>query len=548
MHSTFTAPQRLSLAQRWLLIFALFLPALIFLRTLRYDFVYDDKFLILQNPSVQSLADWKQIFHQPMWAFADSKATVPYYRPLLILLFAVEHSFFGYNPLPWHLINLLLHIGTVFLVFWVGRLVFQNDSTAILAALFFGVYPVTSEVASWVAACNESLLAIAFLVSFGGFLEAARTRHPLPWRVLSVAMLACALLVKELAIILPVLMFYWAALDLHEDEAAVDGIKSRFTRALLLTVPYAIVVLAVLMVRRSVVHGSLIAGSMAERLSYLGALAGFSVSKFLWPFRFAIYYPVAQRSIAATVFTVIAGIACLVAAWRSRRLTFLLLWITLTILPAININDPQILLQTRYLYLAAIAVCWGLGWLLAALPAEAWSTRLLVVVLLCIFAVSSYRNSGYWADDFRLADRGREMAPSNPRALFGYADALAAQNRYADALEVVQQARASAGNGWRSDFQAATYEFILHRLPDAAASVDDAELHLEPGFPRQRIQTLELKSRILLASGDLTGAESLLRKTLSEDPANQQLRADLISCLRRQGRNSDADRETQIEK
>jgi Flp pilus assembly protein TadD len=59
---------------------------------------------------------------------------------------------------------------------------------------------------------------------------------------------------------------------------------------------------------------------------------------------------------------------------------------------------------------------------------------------------------------------------------------------------------------------------------------------------------LELKSRILLASGDLTGAESLLRKTLSEDPANQQLRADLISCLRRQGRNSDADRETQIEK
>src|SRR5437016_1408996 len=75
-------------------IFFLFLP------TLRFEFVYDDKSAIVLNPTLQSLTHVGGFFSHDVWGHAAG-SVANYYRPLHLLWMAINYACFDLEPAGW---------------------------------------------------------------------------------------------------------------------------------------------------------------------------------------------------------------------------------------------------------------------------------------------------------------------------------------------------------------------------------------------------------------------------------------------------------------
>lgn len=118
-----------------LYLLAAVLIVLIYANTLYNEFaVVDDLQGIVQNDSLQDLgANLKTLRLQPM-------------------LYALMIHFFGMTPLPFHILSLISHIMTTFLLSVILYSLFHNRSVAWLGTLLFAVHPVNTESVNWISA------------------------------------------------------------------------------------------------------------------------------------------------------------------------------------------------------------------------------------------------------------------------------------------------------------------------------------------------------------------------------------------------------------
>src|SRR6185295_12092186 len=150
------------------------------------------------------LNDWSQlplIFTRG--SFMSGTLQDAYYRPLLTLTFMIDANLGGPSPAWFHFTNLLYHALATALAFGLFRRLGLGDRSLLLAAIF-AVHPILAQSVAWVPGRTDSVLAIFVLASFNAFLdflENPRTRSLL----LHLLFLALALLVKELAVVVPAL-------------------------------------------------------------------------------------------------------------------------------------------------------------------------------------------------------------------------------------------------------------------------------------------------------------------------------------------------------
>jgi len=76
---------------------------------------WDDNEWIVNNPFVHDFSHLKEIFTQNVLAGYGLNSN--YYRPFLLLSFATNFVSSGIEPLIYHLVNNLLHIGNAVLIF-----------------------------------------------------------------------------------------------------------------------------------------------------------------------------------------------------------------------------------------------------------------------------------------------------------------------------------------------------------------------------------------------------------------------------------------------
>ena len=92
---------------RWLpYAFVALVAAALYLQTLHFDYVFDDKPLIVQNAFLKEPWSPLRAFHHEFWY---GTAFVGYYRPLVIASFALNGRILGWGPGWFHLVNVLLH-------------------------------------------------------------------------------------------------------------------------------------------------------------------------------------------------------------------------------------------------------------------------------------------------------------------------------------------------------------------------------------------------------------------------------------------------------
>ena len=328
------------------------------------------------------------------------------YLPIPFLSYWLEVKAFGFDPVPQHVVNLLLHLLNVSLMYlWLSRLRVAAGVVIILT-LVFALHPVQTESVMWIGE-RKGLLAVSFLLL--GLLAFERaTASPSRWLRWTVAWTVCfalSCLCKTIGVLLPfVFVFYsrWI-----ERKSWRDTLRPNVGAGVVATM---FAVLQFKVYAAAVPQGGTAAFGL-ERLPILipmivTAIGHYLVSIF-YPLNLSILYAPFQQFPHRTINFVLGGLYLGVLARsviRRERApeVFLGLWSLALLLPTIPrfnfVND-------RYLYLPIV----GIGGFLSSLVLSSWRSareslawRVIGVCVGIVIAALTFAQSKIWEDSLTL--------------------------------------------------------------------------------------------------------------------------------------------------
>jgi len=147
-----------------------------------FDFVrWDDPVNVTQNPLITE--PWSGTL---VWKILNGDTALRF-KPLTWLIYRGVHAAFGFNPVAWHGLSLLLHLGAT-LVFWVvlrallARLQPETPRGTVhwlawVGAAVWAVHPAHVEPACWVTATPYPLMVIFLTGSFWFYLRGMNPTH-----------------------------------------------------------------------------------------------------------------------------------------------------------------------------------------------------------------------------------------------------------------------------------------------------------------------------------------------------------------------------------
>ncbi len=168
-------------------------------------FVWDDEYIVLQNPLIRAPLWSFNIFRQDI--INSSFTYTIYYRPIQILSYAVDYRLWGLEPLFFHLSNIFIHFLNGVLVFALSWRLLRKKAVSLLAALLFVIHPAHAGAVSYISGRADLLFfffGFLFMLSYVLFRE--KKKYVFLW--MSAVSLGFSLLSKEAAIIFPFLMLF----------------------------------------------------------------------------------------------------------------------------------------------------------------------------------------------------------------------------------------------------------------------------------------------------------------------------------------------------
>ncbi len=132
-----------------------FLSIIIYFPSLNNKFVLDDPSQIINNPAVHSISNIPKLFLGSTFAGGGGLEGV-YYKPVMTTFYTVIYSLFGANPLPFHLIQIILHTLNAFLVFLFLKHFFKL-SLSLFLSLIFLVHPINTEAVVYISNLQDTL-------------------------------------------------------------------------------------------------------------------------------------------------------------------------------------------------------------------------------------------------------------------------------------------------------------------------------------------------------------------------------------------------------
>ena len=435
---------------------AAMLGCLVYANTLANGFAYDDVLIIQENESIHELSGLPEAIAAPYWP-NEQGAGLGIWRPLITGVFGLEWAAWGDNPLPYHLLNLLLHgVVTALVVLLLAELL--PLVAALVGGLIFAVHPVHVEAVANIVGRAEVLSALFYLsaclvlVRGGARLGANRT-------LVICLLYALAFLTKESAVTLPGVVLL---LDGAREDLSIRDLRSYLARRGSLYAGLVVTAAAILTLRYGVL------GSLASPYAPLGADLLNEIPRIwtvasIWPHYFRLMFFPAELSTdyspavipmahAWNVVNVVGAGVVLVTlfaalvAWRRGRMTpdqpsprtagFGVVWFVITISPIANVVFLSgVLLAERTLYLPSVGFAAGIGWLLVESarkrPRLAWTGLAVVIGLMGFRTVD--RNP-VWVDNDSVFDTLMREYPESGRAQWAMGDILLQQGNVRPAL------------------------------------------------------------------------------------------------------------------
>ena len=296
----FSRGDMLALLALGLLVVVSYLPAMLW-----GGFVWDDRIITNSEPVREVSGLWQ------IWFAPSAIGEEGHYWPLVYTTFWLEHKLWGYAPVGYHVVNVLLHLANALLLWHVMRRL--AVSGAWMVAAVFAVHPLHVESVAWVIERKDVLSGLFYLAAVLAWMRFVEQPNPRRYAC-SLALYAAALLSKSIAITLPAALLIWH----WWKQGRVTSMD------LLRLVPFFVIGLVItvgdLSFYQSVEPLSL-GYSLTERTLIAARALWFYTGKLLWPSGLAVIYPLWDIRVADPLAWgyLIAAVALVAALWRFRH-------------------------------------------------------------------------------------------------------------------------------------------------------------------------------------------------------------------------------------
>ncbi len=194
----------------YLILFAF--AAILYANTLFHGFVLDDEVAITKNEFVQQCVKGIPaiLTHDSFAGYGrigegESTLTGGRYRPLSVIVFAILFDAFGSNPIPFHLLNILVYgLGSISLFVFLCRLLRNHDNgrlSAFIVTAVFIAHPVHTEVVANAKSLDELLVLIFGMVALTAMIQ-SHDKGTFHWFVLAGVSMLAACFAKENGVML----------------------------------------------------------------------------------------------------------------------------------------------------------------------------------------------------------------------------------------------------------------------------------------------------------------------------------------------------------
>lgn len=435
------------------LIVALLGAVLFYSNIMNNEFVFDDHDIIRNNKAIRELSDLKTVLTTNYW---HEQANAGLYRPLIFLLYAIDYAFWGLNPSGYHLFNLLFHLLTCLMVWYLARSFLIDRTAVFFAVLLFAVHPVHIEAVTGIVGRAEVVGTFFFCLSWWLFVrQSMHGRYTSKGLIASSAAYFLALTSKENTFVLPAVI----ALTVLFFDTKPD----RWKKAFFSTIPY-IVVFGIYMIIRFRVIGS-IGPQGSEQFFYekpwftvfltMIRVFAFYIKLFLIPTDLLATYRMWDVSTSLLDWRVLVSLP-IVAGWvagavwffKSRKIWQLMLLVMLiTLFPVSNIviaiGD---IMAERFLYLPSVAFCIVAGPVLVSLVRRASPlisarlSRLIPLIIVVLFGVGMLVRNAQWRDGIIFWKTTIRQIPNSYSAYTNLAFSYADRKMFSHATAAVERA------------------------------------------------------------------------------------------------------------
>lgn len=401
--------------------------------SVRFEFAYDDVYIIQNNVLLHSLANWRTILGATWWQDAM-------YRPLTALSLAFDWRLAHAAPGWFHAVNALWHAAATALVFVLARSLLGRWGGAAAAAVF-AVHPVHVEAVANIVGRAEVLattlaLAAVLLYRVDGAL-ADRGVHDWRRALASLGTLGAllgALASKESAFATPALLLltdWWdARVSGRRLGQAVRRHGVLWAAAIALTAEWLWIWFSMTAgATGGMVAPGLEGAGLVRRLTAMAPVVPEYLRLLVLPLHLSADYSpnflvVRQSLTAGTVVGIAIVLLAVAAAWRARHrapaMTFALAWVGAALVVVSNILAPtEVALAERTLYLASVGAVLAIAWAGAALATWRRAAGIAAVAaLVAAGAVRSATRIPVWRDNATLFPQLVADAPGSFRSLW----------------------------------------------------------------------------------------------------------------------------------
>ncbi len=429
---------------------------LLYANTLTHDYVLDDETVMAKNKIVtKGISAIPEIMMTAYRAGSQDRQE-SLYRPLSVVMFAIEWQLAPNKPFLGHLINVLLYALTGFLLYRLLRKWFAEKHSFILfaIAILFISHPLHTEVIANIKSHDEILGLLFAILSFSAFYNFANDANKLSikYLLLGVLYFFLAMLSKESTITLvaaiPLSLYFFTKQENNK-------------KLIYATIVLFIGVAAYFVLRKiaigglvtfnevSVLNNSIVATeSKLDRFATAIVLVGYYIMLFFFPHPLSFDYslntiPVATfidiRFFISLVIIIAMILFAIINLKKKNAIAFGILFfgITLSIVSNVFVIIEATLAE-RFMYLPSLGLCIAVVFVLERLTKyyakENFNFEtilqnnkifaVLFFIILILFSIKTLTRNLDWKDNFTLFSVDKDHNPNSYRNLSGYCNVL----------------------------------------------------------------------------------------------------------------------------
>ncbi|MFA5323745.1 MAG: tetratricopeptide repeat protein [Smithella sp.] len=395
----------------------------VFWQVHQYGFVFDDALYVTENNHVRSGISLDG------FRLALSTRYVDLWDPLIWLSLALDYQLFGLNAGGYHMTNLILHILSTLLLFWLFRRMTGALWKSAFVAAFFALHPLHVESVAWVAERKDVLSAFFWMLTLCLYVYYVE-KPDIKRYLLVLCGFILALMSKPMVVTLPVMMIlldYWP-LNRFESQKGNLILWQLKGKALFFILSAATVIITLYNPNNPdrAVNPDLEHFPLSARVANAPVAFVTYLEKTFWPHDMAILYPfpayIPVWQVIGAVLLIVVITAVVVT--MVKRLPYLFvgwLWYAIAISPVIGIIQISFAapyaMADRYHYLPSIGMgimlAWGWPSIIKTEDARKNILFPAGIFFMIILAILAWRQCGYWKNNITLFSHALQVTKDN---------------------------------------------------------------------------------------------------------------------------------------